>query len=141
MDKDYIKLFEDELKLKIKDVTKTSSQKQEIECLRCSNIFDAIPKAKMAAYQKSNLAGCPKCTLKEKYNLEKNNYVFLIEQKFNILSDLNLITNTKVTIKVENKNCKHIFESVISNLLYRDVNCPICNTKRKSEYFKEINHG
>lgn len=108
-----------------------TTKHHDLECLNCGIIFNANPKSKIRNFVVSGKRGCPKCIDAQRYVGSRENYIKEIEEKFGILSTIQFETlNNQTKIEVRNKNCQHVFQCTIVNLLYRHVNCPICNIRK-----------
>jgi len=140
MDKGYYKEMVEKAKLRPLDDSLTTNDKQEIECLLCNNVFEAAVKGKMTNFRKHGIPGCKECTSKQRYrDIREERYKELCE-KFDIIDQVTVDDlNNLVMLRVRNKECGHAFKSKYGNLLNRDVTCPVCNTERKREQYREFN--
>lgn len=139
MQKDYVKEFEENVKLKLTDVTLFSKDHQNMICLLCGSTHtNATAKAKMMSFRKYGLAGCDICTRNATYAEVRKKNISTLEKKFVILTNLDTVqVHNKLKLKVQNKTCGHIFESQFDNLLNAGVNCPVCNNISKLQYLKK----
>lgn len=132
MKKEYIKLLET-IGIIPSDPNGSSKKHQILVCRLCNNKWMATPKSKVQNYKKYNAVGCPICTDKQRYRNERAVNINKINEKFEIITDLKDIkVQNYLKIKIKNRQCEHIFESTIGNLLHRNVNCRVCNDKIKS---------
>lgn len=139
MKQEYIQFIKNNIKLEITDSNKTSNDHQILKCLICGNEFSATPKSKVTNFKKTGMPGCPICTHIARYSDIRQSNIQKLEERFEFIDKINLLTNNESKIKVKNKKCNHIFKVKYGNLLNRDVECPICNTERKSQFYKECN--
>jgi len=146
----YDNTYPDKLKnisISLLETFKGSKKHHLMKCEQCAHEWTSTPISKLQNFKKHGITGCPKCTDNVKYERNrKNNIIKIHKRGFEILTDdyngkryLNYGKNPHIKIKVKNTNCGHIFECSPSNLLGRNVNCPICNTQRKREAFQQFN--
>lgn len=131
-----------EIELEPENIELSYKEKQNIRCLLCDNIFSATPKSKIANFNNFGKKGCPSCVSNLRYFSSKESNIDKIREKFEIIDDIPLLEfKMSAKLKFKNKICNHIFESTVNNILRRNVNCPVCNAKKKSEFFKTFNNG
>lgn len=135
---DYYNYMVEVLKLRPTNLQLTTNEHQDIECIMCGSIFNATPKSKVHNYKKSNLAGCPKCTMDERFKEEKQNilnklheYGFIIHNKFRSKHDPISVTNT-------NCSCGRSWITQREYLKSGNSFCKPCNDERKRERLKEL---
>ncbi len=140
--------YQDKLKkigIKLLESFKGAKKHHLLQCIGCKHEWLATPLSKLQNFNKHGYVGCPKCTSTLRYNAtRKKNIQKLKDRGIEVLDD-NYIGRMRIEegkytkIKVKNTSCGHVFECSPANLLTRNVNCPICNTKRKRESFQKIN--
>lgn len=125
MQAEYVKYIKDNIKLKLTQPDKKSSEHQEIVCLICKHTFVATPKSKMANFRKYKTQGCPECYKKRlavtKPSRQKLK-LFQISKNYHILD-----TKDNITYTVMRKDCGHIFNAHCTNLRYNKISCKLCN--------------
>jgi hypothetical protein len=139
MNEKYIKFLKENIKLKSLTPSSPSNVHHELKCLLCGNIFTAYPKAKMQAYKKSKMPGCPKCTHSYRYSqIDKNN--------IKKISDLGYITfspyiGLKEKIEVSNSNCEcgRKWWTTPENIFSGNAFCRPCNDDKKRKRFDDLN--
>lgn len=104
-----------------------------LKCAECGYEWRATPISKLQNYKKHKHTGCPKCIKAKQHQQVREHNINIIEERFEILSTYDGQVQTTSTITVRNKKCQHIFEAYPGNLLHRDVKCPICATKYRTE--------
>lgn len=138
MDKNYYNYLCNEIKLQPLDEHLSSNIKQDIKCLLCDNVFNAIPKGKVMNYRKFNTPGCYKCTIKIKY---KND----IDRIHKQLKDMGYILheeykNNKTKILISNTNCcNRPYKTRVDFVLQGNSICRPCNDDVKRKRFEEAN--
>lgn len=137
MEIEYYNYLINHVKLRPFDSSLSSNEKQNIECLLCGSVFNAIVKGKVANYKKHGMAGCSKCTSNERYKDVRLFNIERIKNKFS--TNVKEIPIHDPKIEVTNNLCKHTFTVNAKNILSRNVNCPICNNEIKSKLFKKYN--
>lgn len=140
IDKNYPKKLE-AIKIKILDTYIGANKHHKLQCMICDNIWSATPKAKIQNFKNSNIKGCPKCVRDNILKHSRRKALNDINKTFNILTknyDGRRCDNGKqLKIEVQNKTCSHIFTVTPGNILSRNVICPICNTEKKREQFRQ----
>ena len=120
-----------------------SNKHHSLQCINCKHVWKATPKAKMQSHKIYGGNGCPAChNEKVKIFLEGKRAEFyqkIRDKGFEVLSEYNGNQQTIDKITVKNLACNHIFDVWPGNLIHREVTCPICNTQRKKNYFKQVN--
>jgi len=139
MKKEYYDYIVNEIKLRPKNIDLGTNNVQDIECLLCGNTFKAGVKGKVNNYRKHGMKGCKECTSIQRYENIRNDRIKELEEKFELYNIDPKTVNNMSMVKVRNKKCGHFFKVKYGNLLNRDVNCPICNTERKREQFRQFN--
>lgn len=142
MNKEYYNFCVDEIGLRPLNPEKTSNEKQDIECLLCGNVFNAILKGKVNNYRKHGLKGCKECTDKVKYAESRRKNFAVVSARFHILEGIEngeLVPKNK-KVKVKNKDCGHTFTARWDNLKNGNSICPICNKTEKIKRCKENNN-
>lgn len=139
MRQEYYDYMVNEIKLRPLNIELTTNRVQEIECLLCGNVFKAGVKGKVNNYRKHGKKGCKECTVIQRYEATRNARIEELETRFELYDvDPKTVTNASM-VTVRNKTCGHKFISKYGNLLNRDVNCPVCNTERKRQFYRDIN--
>lgn len=140
LDINYPKLLETKNKIKLLEPYKGSKKHHKMQCMECNYIWTATPKSKTQTLNKHKVSGCPNCNniKKEKEYLKtrEKNKQDLKERNITILDksyDGRRHLKNERKILVRNENCGHEFKSTPSNLLSRNVTCPICAKKLKSD--------
>lgn len=141
MKQEYYDYLVNVVKLKPFNIDLSSNVKQKMECLLCDNSFEAIPKGKVNNFRKHNTPGCKKCTQKERYADNQQEYIDNLEINYDIIKlpkDVgHLAYNDKIIVK--RKACSHTFPVNWYNIKGKAEYCPVCNTERKRENFIQFN--
>lgn len=138
MKAEYLKKIEDLVKLRVLPPFKTSNDHHDIECLICDEKFRATPKAKLRRFKLHGMAGCPKCTNKERY---KDDTARILKQLKNMGFELlEEYKGNKHDHLVRNVNCcGREFTARPNNILTGATVCRPCNDERKREAFQQFN--
>lgn len=115
-----------------------------MQCDKCLYKWSATPISKLRNFKKFTSGGCPECT---KLQREQNDYIpkrkafiqNIVSRGFEILSEYDDMQPLNDKFTVRNIKCGHIFNTRTKNIISRNINCPICNTKRKREVFQQLN--
>lgn len=139
MNDEYVKALES-IGLKPTNADLNASEHQELACLLCDSTFTATPKSKINNFKKTQMKGCPKCTLTLKYaEADKKNEQRLKDMGYILLEPYN---GLKGKILVSNPTCKcggTPWSTTPEHIFTGRSYCAPCNTKRKSELLKQLN--
>lgn len=139
MKKEYIEYLKNEVKLEILGKVKTSNDHHRLKCLLCENIIKVTPKSKVANFKKYGLAGCPKCTQKERYQEYTEKAIKRLKDMGYILLTDFKGKNKPITVINSKCSCGRSWTTQPERIFTGRSFCRPCNDDRKRKFFQDLN--
>lgn len=102
-----------------------------LKCVACGHVWKATPKSKIQNNKKYGTSGCPQCHMEE---IKQASVSKIDLRGFELLEPY--VDNKHKTL-VKNKSCGHTFRTRAEFILTGKSICPICNTERKRNQFRQ----
>lgn len=120
-----------EMKLQLLTPYTKYKDKHQLKCLVCGQTTESSIQSRVQANKKNGTNGCPVCK-QSIYSNAKQKFLQQINDKgYDVITpdyDGNQSSNV---ITVQRRECGHIFDITPTNLIHRDVICPLCSKKEK----------
>lgn len=113
-----------------------ATDKHHIQCSVCNHQYFATILSKTQSYKKYGHSGCPNChKLKSntKYHETREQNLEIIKSRGLIIlsAPQGLIRSSTNIVKFQNTNCGHIFESLLGNVLNKNIVCTVCGKQSR----------